>query len=56
MQWYDYPIIVGIVVGLFLILFGSYHDSGTKKSGIWGWIIIIFLLIVRALIWIGSTI
>ena len=56
MQWYDYVVIVGCVIGFFFILFGSYHEHGGRKSGLWGWIIITVLLIIRVSIWIASTI
>ena len=56
MQWYDYVVIVGCIIGFIIILFGSYHESGGRKSGLWGWILIIVLLIIRVSLWIASTI
>ncbi|MEX2017246.1 MAG: hypothetical protein WD876_02135 [Candidatus Pacearchaeota archaeon] len=56
MQWYDYIIIIGVVIGMLFVFFGSYHDHRGRKTGIWGWVIIITLLILRVLIWIAGTI
>jgi len=52
MQWYNYPIIFLGIVGILLALFGNYHGHGIKKTGVWGWALIILLLIIRVSIWI----
>ena len=55
MEWYDPFIILGVIVGIFLAFFGSYHGHGrTGKSGVWGWILIILSLIVKASIWFAG--
>ena len=55
MQWYDPFIILGIITGIFLAFFGSYHGHGrTGKSGVLGWILIILSLIVKASIWFAG--
>ena len=52
MQWYDYIFIFIGMLGLILTLFGSYHNAGTRKSGVWGLILVIGTLIARVVLWI----
>jgi hypothetical protein len=56
MQWYDPLLIIVVVIGLLLILFGSYHGHQTIKSGVVGWIMVFVALTIRVGIWIlGMT-
>ncbi|MFH1311085.1 MAG: hypothetical protein ABIH65_01630 [Nanoarchaeota archaeon] len=52
MEWYDSFIILGIITGVFLAFFGSYH--GKNKNGFFGLILIMLSLIVKASIWFAS--
>ncbi|MEX0920043.1 MAG: hypothetical protein WDZ69_00490 [Candidatus Pacearchaeota archaeon] len=53
MEWYNYLIILGIVIGLLFSIFGSYHGyAGKSKTGVWGIMIIFTFLIIKALIWL----
>lgn len=55
MQWYDYLIILFGIIGIMLALLGSYHEHGIRKTGVIGWIILIFLLIIRVCIWLAFS-
>lgn len=55
MQWYDYLIILFGIIGIMLALLGSYSGHGIRKTGVIGWIIIIFLLIIRVCIWLALS-
>lgn len=53
MEWYDPLVILALIAGFLLAFFGTYHGQGGEaKTGIWGWIIIFFVLVLRAMIWL----
>jgi len=54
MQWYDPILIILGIIGLLIILFGSYHGHRAIKSGVLGWILIVAVLIIKVGIWILS--
>lgn len=53
-MWYDSLTIIIAAVGIMLAFFGSY--DGARRTGIWGWVILMFVLIARASIWVYTEV
>jgi hypothetical protein len=53
MQWYDPLLILTFFIGVFIIAFSHYHQG---KASIWGWVLILVSLVVKAFIWFESLI
>lgn len=52
MVWYDILIILAIIFGIMLIIFGSYRKKRIRN---WGMMLILIALIVKASLWIAGA-
>jgi len=52
MAWYDTIIILAIIFGIILIIFGSYNKKRIRR---WGMMLVLISLIVKASLWIAGV-